>query len=222
MWHHLSGGSWGRELGPRSLWESNKVLLCGETRSEELPAYRLSVCKVSLQLFPWWLLLLSTCHQAIADQNHKRSPNSSWQCLNWDWQQLILKPAKRYKNLTNVLLGGMGLCLWLWPAMNRRSCTVCRAKRGDTHGRVLLSGPPPVQRKHCGSSCLLTKRKCRCPAFLHWPAGWGDSKSMHPASCCLTAEAARCYSHLWGLSRAPLEVEGLLMGPVLYYVHRRD
>lgn len=69
---------------------------------------------------------------------------------------------------------------------------------------------------------LLSPRKCHCPAFLHQPVGWGDSKSMHPASCCLMAEAARCYSHSWGLSRVPISVEGLLMGPVLHCVHCRD
>lgn len=64
----------------------------------------------------------------------------------------------------------------------------CRAKCGDTHGQVLLSGTPSVPRKPCGSPCLLTKSKCRCPAFLHQPEGWGDSQSMHIASCCLMAE----------------------------------
>lgn len=39
-----------------------------------------------------------------------------------------------------------------------------------------------VQRKPYGSSCLLTKSKCWCPAFLHQPAGWGDSQSLHTAS----------------------------------------
>lgn len=160
IWHHLSGRQWGPQEGN---WdpdhsESNKIFLWGETRSEDLLAYKPSVCKILLQLFPWWFLLLLTSHQAITDQNHnhKCSPNSSWQCLNWDWQQMIFKPAKRYKNLTNTLLGGMGLCLRPQPAMKHCSCTACRAKCGETHGQVLLSGPPPVQSKHRGSSCLLT------------------------------------------------------------------
>lgn len=45
---------------------------------------------------------------------------------------------------------------------------------------------------------------------------------MHFAFCCLMAEAARCYSYPWELSRVPIPMEVLLMDPVLHYVHCRD
>lgn len=98
----------------------------------------------------------------------------------------------------------------------------CRSKCRHTHGQVLLSRSPSVQSKPCGSSYLLTKCKWHCPAFLHQPAGWGDSQSMHTASCCLMAEVAGCCSHPWGLSRVPIPMEGLLMCCVLHCVHCRD
>lgn len=61
MPHHMSGRQWGpkeKNWDPDQSESQIKYFGVVEMRSEELPTYESGVCKVSLQLFPWWLLLL--------------------------------------------------------------------------------------------------------------------------------------------------------------------
>lgn len=93
------------------------------------------------------------------------------------------------------MLGGTGLCLRLWAARKHHSCAAMQSQLWRHSWPNPAFSTSSAQRKPCGSSCLLTKSKCQCPAFLHQPAGWGDSQSVHIPSWCLLAVAAGCYSH---------------------------
>lgn len=199
----------------------NKILLWAEARSEEVLACKPSVCKVSFQLFSWWLLLLSTSHQAIVDQNHKLSLNYCWQCLNWDWQQLILKPVKRYKNLTNILLGGTGLCLRLWAARKHHSYSV-REPSVET-----LTAQSCFQYFFSTEETLwqLLSSNQEQVSVLCFPLSACTMGWQPDYGYCLLISHVTGYTMLFpprGLSRVSIPMEGLLVSPVLHCVHCRD
>lgn len=132
--------------GPRSLWEPSKIFQWAEVRSEELPAYKPSVCKVSLQLlssdpYCFWqvtrqLQIKITSSAPAPVGSALTETGSGW--FSNQWKGIRTSPTYCWE--------GQGCA---WGSGQPGSITAvlqCRSKCRHSHGQVLLSGTSSVQR----------------------------------------------------------------------------